>query len=369
LISFFGNGCLLPSPLVPALRSAQNFLYEKNLLSQEVKAMKNMSAITRLTRMLVGALALALAISGPLYAETAKSTAGKTAPAEVHNAGGTLSSQAGKNEAAIKEHVRTQNKLREAINKGVTEGLAKTLEAVKLIRENKIEDAVKALEAATGKFDIALGADPSMGLIPVDASIIATELDMTPEEVREQVDLAKDLLKEYKVQAARAVLMPLRDDLVTRVVSLPMTTYPDAIKLATKMLTGGNNDAALDILETALTTLVEKVSVIPLPLIRVEAMIQAASELDKEKGKEKALELLDAAEQQLKLATLLGYTDKDSEAYEDLAAQVKALKKEAKGKNFVEKMYARLNKSIKELMNRSSEPRELKQLETDSGKK
>jgi hypothetical protein len=328
-----------------------------------------MKKISMTTRMLVGLLALGLAAGSPLFAEGAKGGADAKAPAVAAPKDQAVKAPAKDNQAAIKEHVQAQNKLMESINKGVTEGLAKAVEALALIRQNKVEDAVKALEAATGKFDIALGADPSMGLIPVDVSIIATELKMTPDEVKDQVKLARDLLKDYKVQAARAVLMPLRDDLVTRVVSLPMTTYPDAIKLATKMLAEGNTDAAINILETALTTLVEKVSVIPLPLIRVEAMIQAASELDKEKGKDKALELLDQAQDQLKLATLLGYTDKESAAYEDLAAQIKALKKEAKGKNIVEKMYEKLNKSIKELMNRSAEPTELKKQEKGEDKK
>ena len=311
------------------------------------------------TRLLIGLMALSLAGSGMAFA-------GDAAPA-VEKATTSATQTAQNNKEAIKGHVQTQNKLQDTINKGVTEGLARTVEAIRLIRDNKTEDALKALEAATGKFDIALAADPSLGLIPVDVSIVATELKISPEEVKKQVDLAIDLLQDSKVQAARAILLPLRDDLVTRVVSLPMTTYPDAIKLATKMLTEGNTDAAVNVLETALSTLVEKVSVIPLPLIRVESMIQAASELDKEKGKEKALELLDEAQKQLELATLLGYTDKDSAAYENLAAQVKALKKEAKGKNFVEKLYDKLNKSIKELMDRSANPTELKNQEQAVG--
>jgi len=315
-----------------------------------------MTKSTLTTRLVVCLLTLAIAGSGPAFA-------GNEKPAPEKSAGAVATQMDKDNQDAIKGHVQTQNKLIENINKGVTEGLTKTVEALRLIRNNKKQEAIKALEAATGKFDIALGVNPSIGLIPVDASIVATELNMAPDDVKKQVDLARKLLKDYKVQAARIVLQPLRDDLVTKIVSLPMSTYPDAIKLATKMLNEGNSDAAVNILETALSTFVEKVSVIPLPLIRVEAMIRVASELDKEKGKEKALKLLDQAQKQLELATILGYTDKDSVAYEDLAAQMKALNKEAKGKNFVEKMYDKLNNSIKELMNRSSEPTELKKQE------
>jgi hypothetical protein len=134
-----------------------------------------------------------------------------------------------------------------------------------------------------------------------------------------------------------------------------MTTYPDAIKLATKVLIEGKKDAAIKTLETALSTFVEEVSVIPLSLLRVQTMILAASELDKEKDKEKALTLLAAAEQQLQVATALGYTTKSAAIYKDLSDQIAALEKEAKGGNAVEKLYTKLKTSIKNLIDKSSE--------------
>ncbi len=259
------------------------------------------------------------------------------------------------NKKAIVTKAKSQTDLLKEVNKDVAEGFKDVIEATKLIKEDKIKEAIKKLQAATGKFDIALAANPDLGLIPVAGSVVVSELITTPQSVKEQVSLAKDFLDDSKVQAARAILAPLQDDMVTRTTLLPMTTYPDAIKLATKMLVDGKKDAAIATLATAMSTFVEEVSVVPLSLIRAEAMIVAASELDKEKEKDKALLLLDAAQQQLEVATALGYTTKDTDLYEGLKDQIKALKKEITGGNVVEKLYSKLKKSFANLIHKKSE--------------
>ena len=258
------------------------------------------------------------------------------------------------NEKAIKDKEKSQNDLLKEIHKGVSEALKKVTEATKLIKNGKEKEAIKALEEATGKFNIALAANPKLALVPIDSSLTVTNLRTTPKIIKAQVDLAIDFLKDSKVQAARALLLPLHDDMISRTTSLPMTTYPDAIKLATKMLVEGKKEAALATLETALSTFVEETSVIPLSLLRAESMVQEASKLDKEKKKDTVLILLNGAEQQLQIATALGYTDKNKALYEDLEKQIKALKKEVTGGNVVEKMYETFKKSIKDLINKNS---------------
>jgi len=264
------------------------------------------------------------------------------------------SKQAKSNQEAIIKKANSQNKLLEEVNKGISEGFQKVIEATALIKKDKNKEAIKALQVASGKFDIALAANPKLALIPITSSVNIIELLTTPELVKVQTDLARDLLKDSKVQAARAILAPMKDDITTRTLSLPMTTYPDAIKLATKMLIEKNKDAALETLNTALSTMVEKISIIPLSLLRVESTIVTASMLDKEKDKDKILILLDAAKSQLEVATALGYTTNQTALYEDLSTQIKALKKEATGGNLVEKLYTKLKTSITNLIDQNS---------------
>ena len=299
-------------------------------------------------------MASALTISPTVLAETAAAPeAAPTVKADAkQNAAG---SQNAANKAAIANQAKTQNKLLETVNKEVSEGFKKVMQAGKLIQEGKEKEAIKALGEATGKFDIALAANPEMSLIPIDARVRVTEMITSSDAVKTQVSLAKDLLKQSKVQAARAILLPMRDDIETRTAYIPMATYPEAIKLATKMLVDGDKTAATKTLSAAFSTIVQKVSIIPLSLVRADSLITSAATLDKEKGKDQAMALLDQAEEQLQIAVSLGYTDKDSDLYDDLSAQIKALKKEAAGPNMVEKLYDKLKTSVKSLIKKNSE--------------
>jgi tetratricopeptide (TPR) repeat protein len=303
-----------------------------------------------LESLLVSSLAISSVVLADQAADSAeKATIKSMAPVKVDQ------EQTQTNHKAIKKKQDKQNSLLEEVNKGISEGFHKVQQATKLINDGKEKEAIKALQEATGKFDIALAANPDIKLIPIAAEVRVNELLTTSALVKTQVDLAKDLLKDSRVQAARTVLLPLRDDMETRTAYLPMATYPDAIKLATKMLIEKNKDAALQTLAVALSTVVEKSSIIPLSLIRAEALITSASELDKDQGKDKALKLLDAAKEQLDVATALGYTAEDSDLYSALKDQISALKKEITGGNVVEKLYDKLKTSFKTLVKKKSD--------------
>jgi len=256
---------------------------------------------------------------------------------------------------AIARQEGKQNAMLQAINENVVAGFAKVQEAARLLtQEGREKEAIAALEAATAKFDIALVAKPDLSLVPIDTRVAIAELITTPEMIAEATDKALDLLKDGKLQAARKLLLPLRDEMVTETVLLPMETYPDAIKLATAELIKGEKEKSLAILDEAFSTFVIMRSVLPLSLLRAEAFIIDAAALDKEKDKAQALKLVEAAEMQLEVAVLLGYADKKSAAYENLQDLVKDLKKEIKGGNVVEKLYYKLKQGLRKLIGEES---------------
>ena len=263
---------------------------------------------------------------------------------------------------AINAQIKKQQALLKETNKDVGEGLSNVVKAMKFMSKDQNKEAISALKAASGSFDVALAANPDIGLIPIDVGIRVNQLITTPDELKAQVKLAKKLLGDYKVQEARAVLVPLKDDIETSTVFLPMETYPDAIKQATKLLVDGDKEGAMVTLEAALSTMVTEYTTIPLTLVRADRMIEEAASLDSKVETEKklALDLLSDADEQLKLATLLGYTDKNSELYEDISAQIKALKKEITGGNAAERLYKKLKNSVKGLIGKHSEHKEVK---------
>jgi hypothetical protein len=258
---------------------------------------------------------------------------------------------------AIGDAVQKQNDLKQTINKNVLDGFREVEKALTLLdQKDKSKEAIAALEAATGKFDIALAANPELGLVPIDTTVSMFELITTEDVVEKTIDAAEDLLRDNRVQEARELLLPLRDELVSTTTYIPMATYPATIKLAARALVDGDNTKAKDILAQGLDSFVVSKSIIPLSLLRAEAFLGQAAELDRSKQKTKIVELLDAAEAQVNLSIALGYTDKDSAPYDALVSQIKSLRWAIKGPNAVERLYSELKKSFKDLIHKEAKP-------------
>ncbi len=291
-------------------------------------------------------------LSGVLIASTyAATTSEKQPPAGKKNKTEKVTTDVDiQNKKAIRKKEKSENELLKEVNKGVAEGVKNVVEATILIEKGKDKEAIKLLQEATGKFDVALAANPELALIPIDTKVIVNELLISNAEVKAEIARAEKLLKESKIQDARAVLLPLRDELVTTTSYLPMNTYPLSIKLATKFLVDGKRNRALDTLGIGLSTIVEEVRIIPLPLVRAESMITMAYHADKEKDKKKIHALLKASKEQLELAVNLGYSSKNALVYKDITTQIQALEKEVDGSNKVEPLYKKLIKSIKSIV-------------------
>ncbi|HGG60495.1 MAG TPA: YfdX family protein [Gammaproteobacteria bacterium] len=289
-----------------------------------------------------------LATASPaLLADTAKTADAKPATSQLQPL---PKDQKSASDKAIADTRAEQGKKLEIINQSVFEAFEKIKEATKLLDQDKTKEAIDALQAATGKFDTALAAEPGLGMVPIDSGVAVSELLNKPEDVEKAIDNAINLLKKHKVQLAREVLSPLKDEMVTATVYLPMATYPAAIKEATKLLIDGKKQEAIAVMNEALSTLVTRASVVPLGLIRAQALLVEASKMDKEKDKDKIRDYLKSAREQLKLAALLGYTDKHADEYKDIDAQIAAIQKEISGENKVEKLYDKVKGAFRKLV-------------------
>jgi len=236
-------------------------------------------------------------------------------------------------------------------NKEVVEAFKKVFDARQMIPQGKEREAIDALKEASKKFEEILAADPNLKMAPIASDMQLTQTFGPIDEIKAKVNMAQNLLDQGKVQDARAILLPLSDEMVTQTAYLPMVTYPETIKLATKKLLNADKPGAIEILDAGFGTVVEEQAIVPLSLLRAEAMITAASKLEKTNKKD-VLELLNSANEQLQLATILGYTNEASDLYLDLSGQIKALKKEAEGPNAVEKLYEKMKTSFTKLIHR-----------------
>jgi len=248
-------------------------------------------------------------------------------------------------EKQINKHTKEQQKA----PKEVLEGIQATFNATHLIQEGKLDEAKKLLKTASDNFEKALKADPKLDLIPLEESLTAYSFTESSDTIKARLDLTRQLIKANDTQAAIEVLSTLKDELDITVVALPMKLYPVSTKAALDALNKGDKTAALIALAEGFDTLLTSQIVIPTPLLTAQDLIIDASLLDKSQ-KEDAQKLLGAAKEELKRATLLGYTKKYDPEYKLLNDGIEKVQKEIKGENKIEKLYDTVKEDFKKIV-------------------
>ena len=207
---------------------------------------------------------------------------------------------------------KIQNLIKEA--KGA---LSATQEALVSLEKNDAKSAKVLLEDVLTKLDILLVEHPAMVLVPADVTVDIFDYEGDAKSLQKTVKQADNLLDKGELQSARQVLAGLASELRVTTVSIPLGTYPTAIKLAIAKIDEQKNDEAKQILADVLNTLVEETEITPLPILRAESLLTKASELEhkedmsKEDSRTEVLKYTNAAKDELKIAELLGYGSKD----------------------------------------------------------
>jgi tetratricopeptide (TPR) repeat protein len=255
-----------------------------------------------------------------------------------------------------------QNKQLQVVQEAV-DAIALTQKVLVDLDKNDVEAAKKDLEKAIGKLEVVLAHKDAPALLPIDSAITATEYVGDVESVEKALAEVKKLLAVGRVQEARRLLNTLQSEIDVITVSLPLVSYPQALKLAAKYLADNKVKEARDVLEMALGTMVQDEIVIPLPILKAQALIEAASKIAKE-DKTQALAHLEAARNELKLAKALGYTSRSDTTYKMLDDAIEAVEKEIKGPNKAEKLFEELMAKLKEFKEKA-----LKSIETRKSEK
>ena len=243
-----------------------------------------------------------------------------------------------------KEDAKThQAKLvKEALN-----SLKDTHDAFVALEKKDEETATKKLESALGKLEVILASKKVPELLPIDSTIRINEYVGTSKDIETTLNMVRVLLNKNKVQEARALMLPLQSEIDITTVSLPLGSYPDALKLAAKYVHSHEIEKAKEVLAIALSTFTSVTEVVPIPLLKATDLIAASSVVAKE-DKQRALAYLDAASESLKVAHDLGYVSKSTTTYKAMQEQIEAVKKEIKGPNKAEKLFETLKASLKE---------------------
>ena len=211
--------------------------------------------------------------------------------------------------------------------------------------------ALATLAEVTGKLELIVAREPTLALAGVDVRTIVHDLFANTETVEAMTDEALDALKHGEVQRARRVLALLASEIVITVTNIPLASYPAAVKAVVPLIDQGKIEEAKAALQSALSTLVEERSVLPLPVLRAKLLLKRAEPLVEdgqrsEASNERLETLLNEARQQLEMAELLGYGKRKD--FEPLYAELKKIKEKTGGggcgKGWLDEVKAKLSR-------------------------
>jgi len=231
------------------------------------------------------------------------------------------------------------------------ESLKLSAKAVDELNKNKVEEAKKSVELALGKLESILASEHAPKLLPIENQIIVKNFIGTANDVANALAEVKTLLNLGKVQEAGELLISLQSELDITTISLPLASYPDALKLASKYLIEKHPAKAKHVLEIALHTFAQDEQIIPIPLINAVELVAVASNIAKD-DKEQALKHLAMAKDELKKAELLGYVSSSTTTYKQLEELIEKTEKEVKGPNKAEKLFKELGEKLSEFKNK-----------------
>ena len=270
----------------------------------------------RLLRVSGATLALTLAMLLPACSpERDEAERNATAPAPAPEASPPAGAIAPPTAADARVAEQIAAKRRTLIGEAV-EALEETRTALELLAAGKADQAREALTRATGKLEVVLAAQPDLALAPVEIRSLVHDVTIDPAAAEAILRTAKDALEQRRLQDARRMLAGLASEQVISVTNIPLATYPVALKQAAALIHAGRTAEAIAALEAAMSTLVIEETIIPLPLLRAETLLDEARPLA-EKPQRSAAEndqlrrLLAAARRQVELTRVLGYATKD----------------------------------------------------------
>ncbi len=220
-----------------------------------------------------------------------------------------------------------------------------TRDALKALEDGKSDEALKTLEGVTGKLELVLARSPGMSYVPVAVTTKIYDVFAETKTVETIVEEAEDALKEGRVQDARRMLDGLASEVVLSTNTLPMATYPAAIKAVAPLIDDGKIDEAKDALELALRTLVVTEVATPLPTTRANIMLDEAEQLaeksSRSEDENKRLDdLLKEVRHQVEFGKALGYftSEKSDAIYNELEKIEEKTGKGKSGKDFFKKV-------------------------------
>jgi hypothetical protein len=253
-----------------------------------------------------------------------------------------------------KRRLEAETEAKRTLDQDAIAAVDETEKAIAAIASGNTDEALTAIERATGKINVLTARDPATALLPVRLDVEAIDLaPVDPAEIKKLSDAAESAVGKGDFPQVRTILQHLISEIRVRTFNLPLASYPSALKEAARLLDQKRNDEAAAVLVTAVNTLVMIDHVTPLPVVFAEAAVIAAQGVSAT-DKDAAQKILPIAKQELDRAKLLGYAANDPE-YLALNNAISDLEKQLKGNSDTASAFTKLKDKISSFLHRQSD--------------
>ncbi len=257
---------------------------------------------------------------------------------------------------AIKKTADNMTAAQKQAIKSAVSALLATQKAVTMLDKKDARKAMESLEKAIGKIEVVLALSPELSLAPININSEIVDIHTDVKGVKKTTEEAIKLLKKGRVQEARHLISGLASEAVIHVSSIPLATYPQAIKKVIPLIQKGKLKEAKAALLVAMSTIIVEDQIVPLPLVRAEDYLLRAEKLA-EKSKRNSKDekqmnaLLKSARTELEFAEVLGYGKADDfkGLYEQLSEISKKTRNGSHGTGFFDKIKESLAGLMKHL--------------------
>lgn len=251
--------------------------------------------------------------------------------------------------------IRVQQKAMEKVLKAkkkmaskVLLAVIKTQNSLMLLSDNKVDKAKKGLKEALSIIDAATAQYPDIKLLPINTDIKTIDLITDINSVKQITKEAEKALKNEHLQEARKLLTGLSSEIDITTVNIPLETYPKDIKEVLNLISQDKIAEAIFVLNNTVDGLVFESSMLPVPVLRAEVLIEEAMDRhleDRTANKAIVINLLDNAAYQFKLAEVLGYGTNNN-MYQELQKDIKSLKKSVNSDGDLKELFNKLKLKV-----------------------
>lgn len=148
-----------------------------------------------------------------------------------------------------------------------------TRKALRELEENDKNGALGAMEKALGKLEVLSTRNPNAAFVPLYSTSNVVSLIADKEVIEQNRQEAQRLMTEGDIQGSREVLDNLVSEIRILTRNIPLQTYPDAIRVAVKLVEENKIEEAKTALRITLSTLVVRDRVIPIPLLNAQLLV------------------------------------------------------------------------------------------------